>query len=181
MTGQMIPEVQPGEIGRGLAAGALATVMMSVVIVAGRAAGLLRTPPPAEIVGNVADVIAGAPPGTLVPVAPDVPLVIVTEREKPSPAFQAGWISAHLAYGAMCGLVFLVLRRLLGFVPPRLAGAAFGLIVWAGSYLGLMPALRLYPWPAQDSLGRQGTLILAHLVFGLSLSEAESRLERLHL
>ena len=77
---------------RGAVAGLAATVPMTVVIGAGRAAGLLHTPPPVEITENVAEQ-AGEDP------------------DPSSAAFQAGWLAAHLGYGAACGAVYALLRR----------------------------------------------------------------------
>jgi hypothetical protein len=39
-----------------------------------------------------------------------------------------------------------------------------------------MPALGLYPWPEDDTKSRLGVMMLAHVVFGVSLAEVEPRL-----
>jgi hypothetical protein len=39
-----------------------------------------------------------------------------------------------------------------------------------------MPALRLYPWPDEDSRSRRTVMIAAHAAFGLALAEADRRL-----
>ncbi|MBW3631671.1 MAG: DUF1440 domain-containing protein [Chloroflexi bacterium] len=141
---------------RGAVAGLAATVPMTVVIGAGRAAGFLHTPPPVEITENVAEQ-AGEDP------------------DRGSPAFQVGWLSAHLGYGAACGAVYALMR-------PRLprsdiaAGLLFGGAVWSISYMSLMPALNLYPPAKVDSRWRQAVMIAAHAVFGTSLASIDSRL-----
>jgi uncharacterized membrane protein YagU involved in acid resistance len=141
---------------RGALAGLAATVPMTVVIGAGRAAGLLRTPPPVEITENVAEQ-AGEHPN------------------RQSPEFQAAWLAAHTGYGAICGLIFSAIRPVL----PRsdlIAGLLFGAAVWGVSYIRLMPSLNLYPSAQDDSNQRQVVMIAAHAVFGTSLASIDSAL-----
>jgi uncharacterized membrane protein YagU involved in acid resistance len=140
----------------GALAGLTATVPMTAVIGAGRAAGLMGTPPPIEITENVAEQ-AGEDP------------------DRQSPEFQAAWITAHAAYGAACGVVFSAMRPVL----PRsdlAAGLLFGAAVWGVSYIGLMPSLDLYPSADEDSNQRQAVMIAAHAVFGTALASLEHQL-----
>ncbi len=141
---------------RGAVAGLAATVPMTAVIGVGNAAGFLRTPPPVEITENLAEQAGEAP-------------------DLGSPAFQVGWLSAHLGYGAACGAVYALMRPLL----PRsdiTAGLLFGGAVWSISYMTLMPALHLYPEPQADSRWRQAVMIAAHAVFGTALAAIDRRL-----
>ena len=143
-------------LARGALAGLAATVPMTVVIGVGRAAGLLRTPPPVEITENVAEQVGEDP-------------------DRRSPAFQVGWLSAHVGYGAACGAVYSLMRPLL----PRsdiAAGLLFGGAVWSVSYISLMPSLNLYPPAKDDSRWRQAVMIAAHAVFGTSLASIDSAL-----
>lgn len=155
--------------GRGLLAGALATVPMSGVIALGWVTGLLQSPPPATVAANA----LGAASDIL-----EVPEFAVHSAVDAPAAFQVGWTTAHLVYGALCGLLFVGLRAGASAAPRRPLGVLFGLLVWLGSYLGLLPALKLYPRPEADSPGRVVVMIVAHIVFGLSLAEIEQRLER---
>ena len=143
-------------LARGALAGLAATVPMTVVIGAGRAAGLLHTPPPVEITENVAEQVGEDP-------------------DRRSPAFQVGWLSAHVGYGAACGAVYTLIQPLL----PRsdiAAGLLFGGAVWGASYISLMPSLNLYPAAKDDSRRRQAVMIAAHAVFGTSLASIDSAL-----
>ena len=73
----------------------------------------------------------------------------------------------HFGYGTAAGAVYgLLARRLL---PGALGGAVYGLGVWAGSYLGLLPATGLYPSAAEESARRNALMIAAHLVWGAAL------------
>ena len=73
----------------------------------------------------------------------------------------------HFGYGTAAGAVYgLLARRLL---PGALGGAVYGLGVWAGSYLGLLPATGLYPPATEESARRNALMIAAHVVWGATL------------
>lgn len=77
-------------------------------------------------------------------------------------------LAAHYGYGAAAGSVF-------GLLAPRnlrdavAAGVGYGLLVWAGSYFGLLPALGLHPPATKESSPRNGMMIAAHVVWGATL------------
>jgi hypothetical protein len=70
--------------------------------------------------------------------------------------------AAHFAYGAACGSI-------LGAAVPRagpVSGAAAGVLVWLGSYLGWLPAAGILK-PATDHSARRNRLMIGvHLVWG---------------
>jgi putative membrane protein len=141
---------------RGGLAGLLATIPMTLVIALGRVAGWLHTPPPQTITARIAQRTTEAHP------------------PRQSPGFQIVWLAAHHAYGAAGGALFAVLRPLL----PRsdlAAGLLFGGAVWGVSYLGVMPALKLFPPAQDDSWRRQAVMIAAHAVYGTVLGETVRR------
>lgn len=84
----------------------------------------------------------------------------LSEREK-----QELTLVAHFGYGTACGALF-------GLVAPRGqfaaagAGMLFGLGVWAGSYLGWLPAMHVRHDARKDPPARNGLMIAAHLVWG---------------
>jgi len=141
---------------RGGLAGTVGTGVMTLVIAVGRAAGLLRTPPPRQIIENVAAKVG-------------------IRHRLPEPAVQASAMAAHLGYGATSGVLYTLVRPLLP-ESPMLAGLGYGGAVWGASYLGLMPRLGLYPGPKADSLLRVAVMIAAHAVFGVGVAETERRL-----
>ncbi len=84
------------------------------------------------------------------------------------------WAS-HFAYGAGCGAAYALLaggKRL----PPALAGASFGLAVWAGSYLGWLPAAGLLRPATEHPTRRNALMIAAHLVWGATAGVVLDRL-----
>ena len=87
------------------------------------------------------------------------------------------WL-AHLAIGAYLSVL------LFGLVAPRntsntvAAGAGFGLLVWAASYLGLLPALDLHPPAHRESTRRNLMMIAAHLAWGTTLGAGAAALQR---
>lgn len=139
---------------RGGLAGLLATVVMTAVLFAAKALGLLYEEPPKEITKH-AEQAAGAHP-----------------HRMSEEAFTASWLVAHTAYGAGCGVVFSVTRRFLPG-PPVVRGVAYGLMVWAVSYLGFLPALGLYPSVEEDRDSRVAVMIAAHVVYGAALGKAD--------
>jgi hypothetical protein len=78
----------------------------------------------------------------------------------------AAAIAAHYAFGtAAGGLLGLVATRQ-GAVPRPLCGAAIGMLVWAASYMGILPAANIRRTAAQEPVGRNIQMIAAHLVWG---------------
>jgi uncharacterized membrane protein YagU involved in acid resistance len=76
---------------------------------------------------------------------------------------------SHFAYGAAMGALYAPLRRKIRLAPPPLAGACYGLAVWAGSYLGLLPALGVLRPATEHPARRTALMIAAHLVWGAAL------------
>jgi uncharacterized membrane protein YagU involved in acid resistance len=138
----------------GAAAGAVATLPMSAVMLAARRADLMRRrQPPEEIVDRAAQHVGiDADRSTIQPVA------VVT----------------HFAFGAAAGALFGVLAR-----GPRVArmaeGVAFGSAVWFVSYRGWLPELGLMPDGSRDEPARQTTMLVAHLAYGLVLGACAVR------
>ena len=87
-------------------------------------------------------------------------------------------LAAHCGYGTAAGAVF-------GLIAPRQwpealsAGIGYGLLVWAASYLGLLPALGLHPPATRESAGRNTMMIGAHAVWGAVLGLSASALRGL--
>ena len=83
-------------------------------------------------------------------------------------AATAATAAAHFGYGAAAGALFPPLAGWLP-VPTVAAGLAYGLAVWAGSYLGLIPALGLLSPATEHPRRRNLLMIIAHLVWGGAL------------
>lgn len=76
-------------------------------------------------------------------------------------------LAAHFAYGALVGALYGPLTHPIPG-PAVVKGAAYGLAVWAGNYLGLLPALGILS-PATDHPPRRtAIMIAAHLVWGMT-------------
>ena len=139
----------------GSIAGAVATVPMTAVMI-----GLHRVLPgeppeplpPREITENVAET-AGAGPA----------------MDAMDESGRAGTtLAAHFSYGAAAGVGYAPFAGRSG-IHPAAEGALFGLAVWGGSYLGLMPATGLYRSATEEPAARNALMIAAHLVWGASL------------
>jgi hypothetical protein len=132
----------------GATGGAIATVAMSAIMIAGEHTGLIGEQPPTTIT-RFALGAAGV--------------------DRPSVAASVTAPLTHLAFGALGGAVFGLFRRLVPSVPGGLLGVGFGLAIWAVSYKGWIPALGILPPPEDDRPGRPVVMIVAHVVYGLVL------------
>jgi putative membrane protein len=74
---------------------------------------------------------------------------------------------AHFGYGAMMGLLYAPFAKKLP-LPAIVKGLLFGLLVWAASYLGLLPLLGLSESAPTEPTGRNLLMIAAHLIWGAS-------------
>jgi uncharacterized membrane protein YagU involved in acid resistance len=84
------------------------------------------------------------------------------------PEHHAATLITHFGYGAMMGGVYAPLAEKIPG-PPVIGGMGYGLAVWAGSYLGLLPALGILKPATEHPLRRNALMIAAHLVWGAAL------------
>ena len=93
------------------------------------------------------------------------------------PEKKAATLAAHFGYGAAMGGIFAMLApRAPGRPIPK--GIAWGLIVWATSYLGLLPATGLHEPATRHPRERNLLMILAHVIWGGSLGLLLSKRRR---
>ena len=96
------------------------------------------------------------------------------KRHLDEPEKKAATLAAHFGYGAAMGGIFALLApRAPG--PPVAKGIGWGLIVWATSYLGLLPATGLHEPATRHPRERNILMILAHVIWGASLGLLLSR------
>ena len=75
----------------------------------------------------------------------------------------------HFGYGAGAGALYAALPVVPGPLPHAARGVAFGLGVWAASYLGWLPAMGSRAAAEKETPRRNGLMIAAHVVWGASL------------
>jgi len=91
------------------------------------------------------------------------------------PQKHAATLLAHYGYGSAAGALF-------GPIAPRrrvesvVGGIGYGLLVWAGSYLGLLPAMGLHPAATKDAARRNALMIAAHIIWGATLGAVVNQL-----
>jgi len=73
-------------------------------------------------------------------------------------------MALHYGYGTTLGAVYGLLAPETRWAPI-VAGLPFGFGVWAGSYLGLLPALGLHPPATSESALRNSLMIAAHFIW----------------
>ena len=83
----------------------------------------------------------------------------------------AGFAIGGPGVGTAMGALYGPVSRLIP-LPEPLSGAAFGLAVWAGNYLGLLPALGLLRPATEHPSRRVGLMLAAHLVWGAAAGTA---------
>lgn len=133
----------------GAVAGAIATLPMSAVMYAAREKGWMGEYPPEVIARDALETVDIRPNDGVNDAVATV---------------------AHLGFGATAGALFGLLHKELDLPLPRLAqGVAYGLLVYAASYDGWIPAMRIMPEPEEDRPGRQPSMIAAHVVYGAVL------------
>lgn len=129
---------------------------MTVVIVLGEKLGWLRTPPPTQITTAIANRLG-------------------TDAGPAEPRFDVGTLIAHAGFGTVAGALYGGARSRLPN-SPLAAGTMYGGFVWATAYGGYLPAFRLYPSLDDDRRSRSLVMIVAHIVYGVTLVATEQRL-----
>jgi hypothetical protein len=137
----------------GAAAGALATAPMSAVMLAWhrQLSWTKRDPlPPAQIVNELTKALG-------------------LRRQTTHEERLAATAVAHVGYGGAMGALYGLTTNPKSLSAAASTGVAFGLGVWAGSYLGFLPASGLYRSAAREPTERNSMMIAAHIVWGASL------------
>jgi hypothetical protein len=137
---------------------------------AGAAAGFAATGPMTLVMAGVREALPEDEQHSLPP-------RIVTERAAQAggvahrldePEKKAATTATHFGFGAAAGAVYGAVAPDLPF-DPVLNGVAWGVGVWASSYLGWLPAAGLHPPAHRESAGRNAMNIGAHVVWGAIL------------
>ncbi|HET7646508.1 MAG TPA: DUF6789 family protein [Candidatus Limnocylindria bacterium] len=136
------------DLRRGAVIGVAATLAMSAVMLLADRLGLMAKHPPERIVERGSQA-TGTP----------------TNEDQQNALASV----AHLGFGAAGGVGFGMLAHLTRPPIPGLLAVPWALAIWAGSYFGWIPALGILPPPTRDAPGRASTMLVAHLVYGLSL------------
>jgi putative membrane protein len=88
----------------------------------------------------------------------------------------APWI-AHVAYGTGVGATYGSFSRFIP-LPPPIKGIIFALLVWAGSYLGWLPAFDVSGSAPDEPMRRNVLMIGAHVVYGAVIGPVAAWFER---
>lgn len=81
----------------------------------------------------------------------------------------AATLLAHFGYGAVCGAIYATGADRVP-VGAGAKGPLFGLLVWATSYLGLLPGAGILSPATKHPARRNALMIIAHLVWGAVLA-----------
>jgi uncharacterized membrane protein YagU involved in acid resistance len=94
-----------------------------------------------------------------------------------SPARTTVTLAAHFGYGAATGAIYAPMA-IENRWPSVVSGIGFGLAVWAASYLGLLPAVRLLSPATEHPPRRNALMIMAHMVWGATLGLLVNAIDR---
>jgi uncharacterized membrane protein YagU involved in acid resistance len=133
----------------------------------GAIAGTAATIPMTVVMETLHEQLLGEPPRPLPPreITESLTAKAGVNHAIPESGMQMLTLASHFGYGTVCGALF-------GLVAPRpmpaamACGTLFGLGVWAGSYLGWLPAFDVRHDARHDPPARNGLMITAHLVWG---------------
>lgn len=84
---------------------------------------------------------------------------------------------AHFGFGATAGAGYVAFAGKTT-LPYPVEGALYGLAIWGGAYLGLMPASGLYRSAMDDTKSRNFLMVSAHVVWGAALGLLWSKLAK---
>ncbi len=139
--------------------GGVATMVMSLVTLGARHAGLVGELPPLRLAAALLDAVG--------------------VRARPRWARDTLAAVLHLGFGVAAGSLFgLVCGRLRAPLAPALQGMAYGVVVWLISYMGWVSALGLLPVATRDEPRRPVVMVLAHLVYGAAQGALVARSHR---
>jgi len=95
------------------------------------------------------------------------------------PRLLGATLVSHFGYGAFMGTLYGTLsKRITLPLPAAVKGGIFGVIIWAGSYLGWLPAMNMAAAGTEEPLRRNGLMIGAHVVWGVTTGIITNVVER---
>ena len=83
---------------------------------------------------------------------------------------------SHFGYGAAGGVAYSAFANKSDLTPP-IKGSVFGLLIWAGSYFGWLPATKILP-PSMEHPKRHAMMAASHIVWGISMAYIFERVEK---
>lgn len=81
-------------------------------------------------------------------------------------------MGTHLGYSALAGAVYGLVRPSTSDLPTPVAGAAFGMSVWALSFEGWMPAVGIMERTTDKPVTKWPAPIMGHMVYGITTAVA---------
>ena len=136
----------------GAEGGAAGTLLMSLVMLGAKKAGLMGKLPPKRIT--------------------EAALQAAGETQTNNETVDVLTTIAHFGYGIGAGVLFgVVVQRLRPSLDRGLLGVIYGSLIWFVSYKGWVPALGIMPPPERDRPYRPESMLVAHWVYGWTLGK----------
>lgn len=86
-------------------------------------------------------------------------------------------MAAHFGFGTTAGIIYALVHSSIP-LPSMVKGMGYGLIVWAGSYLGFVPALGLLRPATQHPRRRNVLMLVSHAVWGVTAALMLDEIDR---
>ncbi|MCC5574431.1 hypothetical protein IMZ11_02095 [Microtetraspora sp. AC03309] len=168
----------------GAASGALATVALAAVSLAGDQAGLMRDQPSRHVTPGGLPLRASRTPLTpgLPPRTSRTPLTSGMAPGAPHASRHGGRRTrrgealAHFGIGVASGVVFSTLSR--GRRARLPLGVGYALAAWIASHNGWVPCIGILPPETRDDSCRAAVTAAGHVVYGMVLVATMNRLLR---
>ncbi|MBA3868933.1 MAG: DUF1440 domain-containing protein [Anaerolineae bacterium] len=117
------------------------------------------------------------PPDEQYPLPPEeiatIAEVKVLGRTLNSEQHMAWTVFSHFGYGMTLAGIYSWIAERLPFTPI-VSGVLYGLLVWAGSYMGWLPAFHVLRPATEFPPARRRLMIIAHIVWGAVLGISNS-------
>lgn len=140
----------------GAIGGVAGTILMSLVMLGAKKAGLMGQLPPERIT--------------------EAALEATGEVQARKETVDVLTVIAHFGYGIGAGMLFgIAVRRLRPSLDRGLLGVLYGTLIWFVSYKGWVPALGILPPPERDRPYRPESMLVAHWVYGWTLGKVLAR------
>lgn len=77
-------------------------------------------------------------------------------------------LASHFSYGALSGAIYALVNEGIP-LQPSIKGILAGVAVWAGSYLGWIPAVHILSPATRHPWRRNLLMIFAHVIWGVTM------------
>jgi hypothetical protein len=137
-------------------------------IIEGAVAGLIATAPMTWTMRAAEDLVPASSRGRLPPrqITEQMLAKAGVKHHLGEDERSAATVAAHYGFGTAAGCLLGLAATSAPAIPRPASGVLVGLAVWAGSYMGWLPAAGIRRSATREPAGRNVQMIAAHVVWG---------------